>query len=350
MLHSRLLRALVGVGAIAGVALIDTASIHAAVPTAPTDLTYSVNGQAATLTWTAAANAPTEYVVQAGFAPGQTAAAISVGTSTTVTASAAPGTYYVRIVAANAEGTSAPSNEIVVVITCSPSVPQNFRVMQKGTEAFLFWRAPSTGVATGYGIEAGLGPNQTLASFSTSTTSMNAVVGSGTYFVRLFATSGCGNSPATSDIEVSFPHNSVRVDDPAPGTLLGMPDFRALVFRFAASDRPTRANSCPLNRKYDPNPWQDRLVAFLRTYDTRFGYNSKPTRTAADNNGFPVVAAGDEITYFAGSGPMEGSSDVYAFDVLVSTCGDGDPAIGFRNIAPEPAKWTGAGRFAGDEK
>jgi hypothetical protein len=345
-----LLRTLVASGVMAGVALIDTASIRAAAPTAPTNLTYSVNGSTATLTWTAAANSPTSYVLQAGFVSGQTVASFNVGTSTTITATAGPGTYYVRIVAINADGVSPPSNEVVVVIACTPSAPLNFRVMQKGTEAFLFWRAPSTGVPTGYVIEAGLGPNQTLASFATPVTSMNATVGSGTYFVRLFATSNCGNGPATSDITVSFPTNSVRVADPDPGTLLGMPDIQALVFRFAAGDRPTRENTCPLNRKYINSPWQDRLVAFLRTYDTRFGYNSKPTRGPADNNGFPVIAAADEITFFAGAGPMEGSSDVYAFDVLVSTCGDDDPTIGWRNIAPEPAKWTGAGRFTGDEK
>jgi hypothetical protein len=350
MLPLRLLRTLVAVGVTAGVALLDTASIRAAVPTAPTNLTYSVNGPTATLTWTAAANSPTSYILQAGFASGQMVVAFNVGTSTTITASAGPGTYYVRIVATNAEGASPPSNEIVVVIACTPSVPQNFRVMQKGTEAFLFWIAPSTGVPTGYVLEAGLGPTQTLASFATPVTSMNAIVGSGTYFVRLFATSNCSNGPATSDIAVSFPNNSVRVADPNPGTLLGMPDIRALVFRFATGDRPTRENTCPLNRKYVNSPWQDRLVAFLRTYDTRFGYNSKPTRTSADNNGFPVIAAADEITFFAGTGPMEGSSDVHAFDVLVSTCGDGDPTIGWRDIAPEPAKWTGAGRFTGDEK
>ena len=258
-------------GVIAGLALIDTASIRAALPTAPTNLTYSVNGQTATLTWIAAANSPTDYIIQAGFAPGQTAATFSAGTGTTITASAGPGTYYVRIVAINAEGASPPSNEVVVVISCTPTVPRNFRVIQKSTEAFLFWKAPSAGIPTGYRIEAGLGPNQTLASFAATPTSMNAVVGSGSYFVRVFATSGCGNGPATSDIAVSFPSNSVRVDDPDPGTLLGMPDVQALVARFAARDRPTRANTCPLNRKYDPNPWQDRLIAFLRTYDTRFG-------------------------------------------------------------------------------
>jgi hypothetical protein len=350
MLHLSLLRTLAVVGVTVGVAFIDTASIRAAAPTAPTNLTYSVNGQMVTLTWTAAANAPTNYILQAGFASGQTAAAFSVGPSTTVTAPAGPGTYFVRIVAINADGTSPPSNEVVVVVSCAPSVPQNFRVIQKGTEAFLFWAPPSTGVPTGYGIQAGLGPNQTMASFATPNTSMNATAGSGTYFVRLFAMSGCGNSPATSDVVVSFPNNSGRVADPSPGTFLGMPDVEMLVQRFAAGDRPTRQNTCPTDRKYDPSPWQDRLIAFLRTYDTRFGYNSKPTRTAVDNNGFPVIAAADEITFFAGSGPMEGSSDVYTFDVLISTCGDGDPVIGWRNIAPEPARWTGAGRFTGDEQ
>lgn len=350
MLRFSLLRALVAVGVVTGVAFIDSAPIRAAVPTAPTNLTYSANGQAVTLTWTAAANAPTNYILQAGFASGQTAATFSVGPGTSITASAGPGTYYVRIVAVNAEGTSPPSNEVVVVISCGPGVPQNFRAIQKGTEAFLFWTPPSAGAPTGYGIQAGLGPNQTMAAFTTPNTSMNATAGSGTYFVRLFAMSACGNGPATPDIMLSFPSNSGRVADPSPGTFLGMPDVEALVQRFAAGDRPTRQNTCPTNRKYDPSPWQDRLIAFLRTYDTRFGYNSKPTRTAVDNEGFPVIAAADEITFFAGSGPMEGSPDVYTFDVLISTCGDGDPAIGWRNIAPEPARWTGAGRFTGDVK
>jgi hypothetical protein len=350
MRQASLLRTLVAVAVLAGVAFIDSAPIRAAVPTAPTNLASFVNGQTVTLTWTAAANAPTNYILQAGFASGQTAAAFSVGATTTITASAGPGTYYVRIVAINAEGASPPSNEVVVVISCAPNVPQNFRVIQKGAEAFLFWTPPSAGVPTGYGIQAGLGPNQTVASFATPNTSMNATAGSGTYFVRLLAMSGCGNSPATPDVVISFPNNSGRVADPSPGTLLGMPDVETLVQRFAAGDRPTRQNTCPTNRKYDPSPWQDRLIAFLRTYDTRFGYNSKPTRTSVDNNGFPVIAAADEITFFAGSGPMEGSPDVHAFDVLISTCGDDDPAIGWRNIAPEPARWTGAGRFTGDEK
>jgi hypothetical protein len=50
---------------------------------------------------------------------------------------------------------------------------------------------------------------------------------------------------------------------------------------------------------------------------------------------------------------MEGSSEVYAIDILFNHCDierGGQPSMTFRNIAPEPAKWTGAGRFAGDEQ
>jgi hypothetical protein len=92
---------------------------------------------------------------------------------------------------------------------------------------------------------------------------MNANVGGGSYSVRVFATSGCGNSPATPDITVAFPSNSVRVADPAPGTLLGMPDVQGLVNRYAAQNRPTIANTCPNGRKYEPNPWLNGLVDFL---------------------------------------------------------------------------------------
>ena len=100
-----------------------------------------------------------------------------------------------------------------------------------------------------------------------------------------------------------FPSNSVRVADPDPGTTLGFPDMQALIARInAEAPGLLVTQSCPVGLKYINNPWQDRMIDRLREYDTRFGYNGKPTRTAADNGGVPVVAAGDEITYFAGAG------------------------------------------------
>jgi len=85
--------------------------------------------------------------------------------------------------------------------------------------------------------------------------------------------------------------------------------------------------------------------ANLRTLDTRWGYNGKPTRTPADNGGNPVVAAGDEIAYHYGSGPDQGSTDVYLIDILLGHCGP-TPSVTFRHFTgEEPGFWTGAGRL-----
>ncbi len=116
-------------------------TLRADTPTAPSNLTATVNGSNVTLSWTASANSPTSYVLQAGFAPGDTVVQASVsGSITSFSASGAPGTYYVRAIAFNNEGGSAPSNEVVVTLTCAPSAPLNFRAMMRGQEAYLFWR------------------------------------------------------------------------------------------------------------------------------------------------------------------------------------------------------------------
>jgi hypothetical protein len=130
-----------------------------------------------------------------------------------------------------------------------------------------------------------------------------------------------------------------RPADPAPGQRLPLPDMFSVLQRFSnASD------SCPRGIKYVNNPWQDRVIDAFRLIDTRWGYNGKPTRTAADNNGVPVVAAGDEAAYHYGAGPDQGSPDVHLVDLLVSHCGS--PTIGWRVFTgEEPGFWTGAGRF-----
>jgi hypothetical protein len=317
-------------------------------------LTAAVSGLFVTLSWDASSNSPTQYVVEAGSAPGQTffSAPLS-GTTTTFSASAGPGTYYVRVVAVNQDGTSAPSNEVTVVLTSgcvAPSAPLNLRAIIRGSEAFVFWRQPLAGAAAGYTLQVGSAPGQTFAQYPTGGTTLNANVGSGTYFLRVVAQSPCGNSVASNELQISFPSNTVRVADPDPGTSLGMPDVGALINRIHLENPGMLAQQCPTGRKYENNPWQDRVVDRLRDFDTRFGYNAKPTRTAADNNGFPVIAAGDEITFFAGAGNAEGSANVYGFDILSDHCGVRPTQDVFRNIAPEPAIWTGAGRFAGDHR
>jgi hypothetical protein len=354
MLHTRSIRLSLASALVATTLVLSIQPVRAVAPTAPTNLVASVNGQVVVLTWTASANSPTQYIIRAGFAPGQTAITVAVsGSQTTFTASAGAGTYYVRVAAANADGDSPESNEIVVVISSgcpAPSAPLNLRAMIKGGELFLHWRRPVSGQLTGYSVQAGAAPGQTFAQFGTAATTMNTVVSGGTYVARVVATGPCGNSAASNEITISFPSNTGREPDPDTGTLLGLPDIVNLITRINAAFPPTVGNSCPTGRKYEPNPWLNNMVDQLRTYSRRFGYNAKPTRSAVDNNGFPVIAAGDEISYFIGSGDAEGSNQVVAIDVLFGHCGTTPPELTYRDIAPEPAIWTGAGRFTGTDQ
>jgi hypothetical protein len=332
-----------------------TLTLRAVAPTAPSNLTATVSGLAVTLNWNASANNPTQYVLQAGFAPGQTAITVPLsGSLTAFSASASPGTYYVRVVGVNADGTSGPSNEVVVVLSsgCTPpGAPRNLRAIIRGTEVFIFWLPPATGAVTGYSLQVGNAPGQTFTQFATATPTLNANAPAGNFSARVIATSACGNSPASNELPLAFPSNTVRVADPDPGTTLGLPDFEALVTRINNENVGLMfSGSCPNGRKYENNPWQDRIVDRLRQYDTRFGYNGKPTRTAADNGGFPVIAAGDEITFFAGAGTAQGSRSVYAIDILFNHCGN-PPELTFRNFTgTEEAFWSGAGRFTGDDR
>jgi hypothetical protein len=152
-------------------------------------------------------------------------------------------------------------------------------------------------------------------------------------------------APAPAPTPSPTPTTGPRTADPVPGQRLPMPNVEAFIYARAAARPDLLAQSCPTGFKYVNNPWLDYMVDGLRTLDTRWGYNGKPTRTPADNGGNPVVAAGDEIAYHYGSGPDQGSPDVYLIDILGGHCGP-TPAVTYRVFTgEEPGFWTGAGRL-----
>ena len=143
-------------------------------------------------------------------------------------------------------------------------------------------------------------------------------------------------------ISVKIPN---RTADPQAGQRLPLPNIRAFTEQAAAARPDLLAQSCPGGVKYQNNPWLDYMVDRLRTLDTRWGYNSKPTRTAADNGGQPVIAAGDEVAYHYGAGPDQNSPDVYLIDLLEGHCGP-TPRLTYRDFTGEErGLWTGAGRL-----
>jgi hypothetical protein len=118
-------------------------------PPPPSGLSASVAGTVVTLTWGSASTgcAATGYIVQAGSAPGLSDLAVfTVGGATSLSVSAPPGTYFVRVVATNAFGGSVGSDEVIVNVG-EPAIdltgvwsgesdyinaPFEFRITQRG--------------------------------------------------------------------------------------------------------------------------------------------------------------------------------------------------------------------------
>ena len=106
-----------------GVSVVSNAAVitvpPSGAPPAPTALAATVTGTTVSLSWTPPAGAVTGYVLEAGSAPGlaNLVAGLALGpTPSFATPNVPPGTYYVRVRAANGTLVSAPSNESVVVV------------------------------------------------------------------------------------------------------------------------------------------------------------------------------------------------------------------------------------------
>ena len=207
------------------------------------------------------------------------------------------------------------------------------------------------------GVTAQFTATATLSDGTTQNRTTTATWQSDNTAVATVSDQGVVTALATGDATISATVSGIRgtravgvrlpprTSDPPAGQRLPLPDVQGFIAQTAAARPDLLAQSCPNGRKYENNPWLDYMVDSLRTLDTRWGYNGKPTRSAADNNGFPVIAAGDEIAYHFGAGPDQNSADVYLIDILVDHCGN-NPQVTYRHFTgEEPGFWTGAGRL-----
>jgi hypothetical protein len=175
----------------------------------------AVTGPTFTIAWDApgSAGALTTYIIEAGSAPGiaDLARFETGGIATSYLATAvAPGTYYVRLRAANPDGISSPSNEVAVTVVTStgpvPDAPTRLTATVLGSTVTLGWNPPVGNAAADYWIEAGSASGLSdLASFTTgtaATTFMASSVGGGTYFVRVRAVNGAGAGPVSNEVRL----------------------------------------------------------------------------------------------------------------------------------------------------
>ena len=158
------------------------------------------SGSTVTLVWTAPAfGVPIGYVIEASSVPNGPANLANFATGNTATSLVVPGvptgTYFVRVRAVDANGLSAPSNEVQLNVggdggASCPSAPRNLTIVsQNGGTVTLGWQPPASGTAVSYVIQAGSASNTAnLANFDTSSTALTLVaagVPPGAYFVRV---------------------------------------------------------------------------------------------------------------------------------------------------------------------
>jgi hypothetical protein len=136
-----------------------------------------------------------------------------------------------------------------------------------------------------------------------------------------------------------------RTPDPAPGTRLPLPHMVHVLQQVAAEN----PGILSLQRSCQEEEWGghhirgweflDKVIDALRLEDTRWGYMWK-----RGNVGDPSL---DVISYNYSAEPDEGTSRIWAVDVVGGHCGPG-ASITWANITGvggSPAAWTSRGRW-----
>ena len=195
--------------------LLSAQQLQGAAPSPPLNLAAMVSGDTVTLTWDpplAPGGTLFGYIVEVALSPDGVMVGGFADNDTTLVVDDVPaGVYYVRVRAANAEGNSAPSNEVTVVVEAAPpcvsppNAPSNLSSIVLGDFVTLHWAAPPAGCAVaGYAVLAGSAPG--LADLAVinvgAVTSVSVSAPDGTYHVRVVAFNAFGVSTTSNEITV----------------------------------------------------------------------------------------------------------------------------------------------------
>jgi hypothetical protein len=185
-------------------------------PGTATSLAHSVTGTTVSFNWTApsAGGAVAQYLLLASVTPGGGPIAtlpVSGSLTSVQVTGVPPGTYFVRIVATNAGGSSPASNEVTVVVD-GPQTPQppslGVPVVGAGRLVTLSWAPGGGGTPTSYTIRVRLAPGGAVIAslpLGAGATTMSATAPPGTYFVSVVAANALGTSAESNQVTVVVP-------------------------------------------------------------------------------------------------------------------------------------------------
>ena len=242
------------------------------VPAAPVNLQAFLSGQTVTLSWGPGmgGGVPLGVILEVGTVPRRrepgchSPSALYAGDVPGV----APGTYFVRAYAANANGRSAPSNEVRIDMPggggCTVPPASSLSVSVSGSTVSFAW-PPVAGVA-GYRLEVASGPNGPVLvsqAFGPGTTAVSFPgAPAGTFYARVVTGASCGaltaSSPTAFSVAGAPPGSGPRTPDPPPGTQLPLPNMSSVVEAVARAYPGELRNSCVEHG--GNNAWLFRLV------------------------------------------------------------------------------------------
>ena len=185
----------------------------------PPVLAAAANGGLVSLVWTEQDGCDgTTYRLLVGSQPGVVDLALIPVAVSAFRSPAPPGTYYVRVVADTALGTSDPSNEVALVVGSGCGANGLTTLVQStlsGNQVTLQWNPTQPATATAfdalwplaYVLELGttFGGSEFGSFLMGRVTSFTAVAPPGEYFARIRPVDTCGAGPASNDTVVQVP-------------------------------------------------------------------------------------------------------------------------------------------------
>jgi predicted phage tail protein len=183
----------------------------AAAPGTPLNFAVSTSGLSIRGTWTSTGGAPTAHTLQVATSAAFSSVIFSspLGAASSFSLDAPPGTvgtFFFRVIATNAFGSSAPTGAVAAVLP-GPITPPGSPVLQNavvtGNNVTLNWVLGSGGAPSSFLLLVGSSPGASnVGAFPIGTsTTISSSAPNGTYFARVQASNASGT--ATSN-EISF--------------------------------------------------------------------------------------------------------------------------------------------------